>query len=214
MLTRTTSTEPLTDAEVTSWAPARAKRLASSLVGRGRYLIELLQGQSGFSDDGATPLNPQGKIGIDRSGPPWGDAHLHPLWWAEYAAGTLVYGEDHPVSLTTQGQIERITARFFVRPFFVSPTAPYSRAYFRGQGTRIGGTGTATATVRIYGPESDSGPSSSATISTTSTGSFGTGAFCYVRPGWNERIIEFELTGSVGIDLGPMSLNQVVRRTH
>jgi hypothetical protein len=214
MLTRIVSTEPLTTAEAESWAPARAKRLASSLAGRARYILELLQGYSYCPDDGATPLNPQGAIGIDRSGPPWGDAHLHPLWVVEYAAGSVVYGESPSVSLTTQGQIERITARFFVRPFAVAPLVPYSQIYFRGQGSRIGGAGTATATVRIYGPEVDSGPSTSATISTTGTASFGTGAFCVCRPGWNERVIEFELTSTVGLDLGCVSLNQVVRRSH
>lgn len=212
---RVASIEPLTDAEVTSWAPARAKRIAYSLAGRARYLHELLTGRNAFADDGATPLNPQGRIGIDRSGPPWGDAHRHPVWWAEFAAGTLIYGEQAPISLTTQGQIERITARFFIRPHFRgNGRTPYTRVYFRGQGTRIGGAGTATATVRVYGPEGDRGPAMSAGISTTGTGSFGTGAWCAVSPGWNERIIEFELTSTVGLDLGPMSLNQTVRRSH
>ena len=214
MIIRTTSAEPLTTGEATSWAPARAKRLASSLAGRARYILELLQGQNAFNDDGATPLNPQGQIGIDRSGPPWGDAHLHPLWWSEWCAGSLVYGEVPPISLTAQGQIERVTARFFVRPFHLLPLAPYARGYFRGQGTRIGGAGTATAEVRLYGPEGDSGASVAATISTTGTASFGTGAWTPLRPGWNERIIEVELTGTVGLNLGPMSINQVVRRTH
>ena len=155
MLTRTTSTEPLTDDEVNSWSPARAKRIAYSLAGRARYLLEALQGVNAFGDDGGTPLNPQGAIGIDRSGPPWGDAHLHPLWVSEWCAGTLVYGETPPVTLTTQGQIERVRARFFVRPFYDAEKAPYSRGYFRGQGTRIGGAGTATAIVRLLEPEGD-----------------------------------------------------------
>jgi hypothetical protein len=220
-LSRISSSEPLADSEVRSLAPAVSRRLATSLAGRGRYLLELLRGDTaGFADDGATPLNPQGQRGIDRSGPPWGDAHQHPIWVTEYANGTDVLGEVPTATLTTVGQIVGITARFFVRPFYVSPLAPYSRAYFRGLGTRLGSAGTtAGATVRVYGPDGLAGSFTSATLSTTTTAQFGTGAYAAeLRPGWNERLIQFELTslsvGATGMDIGPCSLNQVVRRTH
>jgi hypothetical protein len=220
-LSRISSSEPLADSEVRSLAPAVSRRLSTSLAGRGRYLLELLRGDTaGFADDGATPLNPQGQRGIDRSGPPWGDAHQHPIWVTEYANGTDVLGEVPTATLTTVGQIVGITARFFVRPFYVSPLAPYSRAYFRGLGTRLGSAGTtAGATVRVYGPDGLAGSFTSATLSTTGTAQFGTGAYAAeLRPGWNERLIQFELTslsvGATGMDIGPCSLNQVVRRTH
>jgi hypothetical protein len=218
-LSRISSSEPLADREVRSLAPAVSRRLATSLAGRGRYLLELLRGDTaGFVDDGATPLNPQGQRGIDRSGPPWGDAHMHPIWITEYTSGTDVEGEVPTATLTTVGQIASITARFFVRPFYVSPLAPYSRAYFRGLGTRLT-AGTANATVRVYGPDGLAGSFTSATLSTTGTAQFGTGAYAAdLRPGWNERLIQFELTslagGATGMDIGPCSLNQVVRRTH
>lgn len=218
-LSRISSSEPLADREVRSLAPAVSRRLATSLAGRGRYLLELLRGDTaGFADDGATPLNPQGQRGIDRSGPPWGDAHLHPIWVTEYTVGTDVLGEVPTATLTTVGQIVSITARFFVRPFYASPLAPYSRAYFRGLGSRLT-AGTAGATVRVYGPDGLAGSFTSATLSTTGTGQFGTGAYAAeLRPGWNERLIQIELTslsgGATGMDIGPCSLNQVVRRTH
>jgi len=218
-LSRISSSEPLADSEVRSLAPAVSRRLATSLAGRGRYLLELLRGDTaGLADDGATPLNPQGQRGIDRSGPPWGDAHTHPIWVTEYANGTDVLGEVPTARLTTVGQIVGITARFFLRPFYVSPLAPYSRAYFRGLGTRLT-AGTANATVRVYGPDGLAGSFTSATLSTTGTAQFGTGAYAAeLRPGWNERLIQFELTslsgGATGMDIGPCSLNQVVRRTH
>ena len=218
-LSRISSSEPLADREVRSLAPAVSRRLATSLAGRGRYLLELLRGDTaGFADEGATPLNPQGQRGIDRSGPPWGDAHLHPIWVTEYTVGTDVEGEVPTATLTTVGQIASITARFFVRPFYVSPLAPYSRGYFRGLGTRLT-AGTAGATVRVYGPDGLAGSFTSATLSTTGTAQFGTGAYAAeLRPGWNERLIEIELTslsgGATGMDIGPCSLNQVVRRTH
>ena len=219
-LTRITSSEPLTDAETRSLAPAVSRRLATSLAGRARYLLELLRGDNaGFDDDGGTPLNPQGLRGIDRSGPPWGDAHTHPVWWTEYASAADIVGEVPTATLTTVGQIETIIARFFVRPFYKSPFSPYSRAYFRGVGTALT-SGTAGATVRVYGPDGLSGSSRSDTISATTTPTtWGTGAYAAdLEPGYTTRIIEIELTslagGATGLVVGPCSLNQVVRRTH
>jgi hypothetical protein len=149
-LSRISSSEALTDSEVRSLAPAVSRRLATSLAGRGRYLLELLRGDAaGFPDDGGTPLNPQGQRGIDRSGPPWGDAHLHPLWVTEYAPATDILGEEPTVTLASVGDIASITARFFVRPFYrtaiheglfsrarLSPDGRHCRRY--GTGLRCG----------------------------------------------------------------------------
>jgi len=212
----------LTDAEATSLAPARAKRLAYSLSGRARYLYEILTGEPAVDDGGATPLNPQGRMGVDRSGPPWGDAHLHPMWsYVAMGAGGLVYpvvGGAHQQFIECdggQGTFRRLTARFWVRPHYSAPGMPYTRAYLRGLVSRKGASGTATITVRVYGPDGESGPSTSATGSTTSaTAAITLDAWCPVTPGWNERIIEIEQTSTVGSYVGPLSLNQVVRRSH
>jgi hypothetical protein len=220
-ITRVVSHEPLTDAECRSLAPARAKRLAYSLSGRARYLYEMLTGEPAVDDGGATPLNPQGRMGVDRSGPPWGDAHLHPMWtYAAAGFGGVVYpviGGTHQMFIEMsggQGTFRRITARFWVRPHYGAPGMPYTRAYLRGLVTRKGASGTATITVRVYGPDGESGPSTSATGSTTSTDAISLDAWCPVTPGWNERIIEIEQTSTVGCYVGPISLNQVVRRRH
>jgi hypothetical protein len=218
---RVVSKEPLSDAECRSLAPARAKRLAYSLSGRARYLLEMLTGEPAADDGGATPLNPQGRMGVDRSGPPWGDAHLHPVWSYGVAipvtsvifpAATGTYG--HVLDLNTgTGFVRRLTARFWVRPHHSTPTAPYSRLYLRATGTSTGGT--ATATIRVYSTaEGEGGPSTSATVSTTGTAAFSTAAWCIVKPGWNERLLEIEQTSSTRVLVGPMSLNQIVRRSH
>jgi hypothetical protein len=219
---RAVSIEPLTDAECRSLAPARAKRLAYSLAGRARALYELATGEPAVDDGGATPLNPQGLMGIDRSGPPWGDAHLHPVWTM---ATTANVGSDiYPDKAGSYGRvlyldggsgtITRLIARFYVRPFAVAPLVPYSRVYLRGVGTSDDLVTTSSATIRVYGPDGDRGPSTSATVSTTTSAAFSTGAYCLVSPGWNERVIEIDQTSANGIYIGPLSLNQVVRRTH
>lgn len=211
---RIVSTEPLTDAECRSLAPARARRLATSIAGRARALYELALGTPAYDDGGATPVNPQGSLGVDRSGPPWGDAHLHPVW--TYAA--IVQGVYPSLRVLEvdggTGTILRIRARWWCRPFQMGPGVPYSRAYLRGMVSRKGASGTATVTVRVYGPSGDSGPSTSTTGSTTGSADLGTDAWTPQYPGWNERIIEIEQTGSVGAYIGPLSLNQIARRSH
>lgn len=216
---RVTSTEPLTDAECQSWAPARAKRLAYSIAGRARYLYEMATGESAADDGGGTPLNPQGFIGADRSGPPFGDAHMHPLWWYGMTLNqaTSVYSApsgQRALYLNAQGTIHRIVARFWIRPFARGRLKPYRRAYLRALGTSDDLVTTSAATIRVYGQDGESGPFMSVTVSTTSQAAFGTTAYTLVKPGWNERIIEIEQTSANGIYIGPLSLNQVVRRVH
>lgn len=214
---RVTSTEPLTDAECRSLAPARAKRLAYSIAGRVRYLYETATGETAIDDGGGTPLNPQGLIGADRSGPPFGDAHMHPMWEMGATINQSAFyppGADRAIYLNEMGSIRRVTARFWVRPFARGRLKPYRRAYLSALGTSDDLVTTSAATIRVYGPDGDSGASMSATVSTTSQAAFSAGAYCHVSPGWNERIIEIEQTSANGIYIGPISLNQVARRSH
>lgn len=57
--------------------------IARSIVGRTRVNYEVLTGTNPFTDEQpASPRNPQGTLGHDHSGPPWGSAFLHPVvWW-------------------------------------------------------------------------------------------------------------------------------------
>lgn len=220
-ITREISSEPLRDDEATSWAPAVSRRLATSLAGRGRYLLELLRGDNcGFEGDAGTPLNPQGLLGVDRSGPPWGDAHQHPLWVYEYKASSVIIGEIPLATLDTVGEQVTIFAEFPVRPFFQFDRAPYSRAYLAWRITQTTGGATppsATAVARIYasGSNAQDTPSSSLTTTTT-TASAGT-AFGYTRPGINNLRIVVEATalgaGAV-VRVDAMSLIQIARRSH
>lgn len=72
----------LPPAQFRSQAPAHTSVLRS-LAGRVRYLYELISGEvpSTAADMPCTPLNPDGEIGINKSGPPWGSALLHPIAW-------------------------------------------------------------------------------------------------------------------------------------
>lgn len=223
-LQKIVSGQPLRQAQVRSLAPATAD-LAASLAGRVRYLYELATGVSAAPDGGATPLNPQGRLGIDHSGPPWGNAFQHPVWIAEGFVNTTtnVYGEGPLFSLTTSNKIQAIVARFVVRPFQYFPLAPYSQLYLTARGTRASGAGTATVAVRIYDGITTDGAVRSTTISSSgSIASVATEIHTLIGPqlparnGWiaQERRIEFELTSTDPMNIHFCSINQVARRSH
>ena len=218
-ISRISSTEPLRDDEATSWAPAVARRLATSLAGRARYLLELIRGDDcGFDGDSGTPLNPQGQPGIDRSGPPWGTAHTHPLWIYEYKDSADINGAT-PLGYTMNAVGQQITIypEFPVRPFFVFDGAPYSRAYLRWRITKTAGTGSVTVLARIYPAGSDEQTTPSASI-TTSSSTTSTGiAYGDIQPGINNlRIVLEAITVPSGctIRIDAMSLNQIEARSH
>lgn len=227
-----TSTQWLRQAELKGTRPATA-RIAQSIAGRNRYLYELATGDPAFSDGQATPLNPQGALGVDHSGPPWGNAFQHPLWTMEghngIGSGDL-YGESVAVTVPSSSTVT-IIARFVVRPFQQAPLVPYSRARLAAFGRTAGGAAATTAaTFRVYdGPGVDS---ASRTATMTST----TGAFAalsgnvYASIEWikrrdpeptearwvtlERRIDITETSGAGSMEIVAMSLNQTVRRSH
>ena len=218
-LQRFISRQPLLDSEARSLAPAVADRLAESIVGRARLLWELATGANPVDDEGGSRLNPQGKRGVDRSGGPWGDAIEHPLWGYESDASlsAVVYGRVFPwISLTSQGQIARRAVTLEVRPFETRDRTPYSRGIVTLRALRIGGAGTATATIRCYADAalvaSTTGALSctSSTVLTTSTSAPWIG----LRPGVQTVLIEVELTSTVGMEIHQASISQVARRSH
>ena len=188
-------------------------------MGRARLLWELATGDNPVDDEGGSRLNPQGKRGVDRSGGPWGDALQHPLWGYESDASlsAVVYGRVQPwISLTSQGQIARRSVTLEVRPFETRDRAPYSRGIVNLRGLRIGGAGTATATIRCYADPAlvanttGSLSCTSATVLTTSTSAPWIG----LRPGVQTVLIEVELTSTIGMEIHQASISQTARRSH
>lgn len=218
-LQRFISRKPLLPSETRSLAPAVADRLAESIVGRARLLWELATGDNPVDDEGGSALNPQGKRGVDRSGGPWGDALEHPLWSYESDASlsAVVYGRAFPwVTLTAQGQIERRAVTLEVRPFATRDRTPYSRGVVNLRALRIGGAGTATATIRCYAG-ADLAVSTTGALSVTSTTALTTSTsapWIGLRPGVQTVLIEVELTSTVGMEIHQASISQTARRSH
>jgi hypothetical protein len=125
----------LSDDDVQSLAPAHAK-IVKSLAGRVRLLAELATGQSII--DGEPPMAPpnpdRDSCGVNFTGPPWGSAWLHPLWWrgGTRLSGTVEGGSVTIASEVGDGTINApltVRGRFTLRNFATSATAPYSRGY-------------------------------------------------------------------------------------
>ena len=84
------STTPLTAPEVAAHAAARIE-VPQSLAGRARYLWEMATGASAVdSEQAQVPVNPQGLLGFDMSGPPFGPCLLLPVAWWEGRSGAGV----------------------------------------------------------------------------------------------------------------------------
>lgn len=215
-ITRIVSSSPVTYLQLRTHAPAVAS-IAESLAGRVRYLYELAAGVPAIADDGVvTPLNPQGRVGVDRSGPPWGDALQHPIWiWEGTPASTSIYGEKPIASLSTSGSKASVRARMIVRPFQLAPLAPYSLGQLTVRGIRTAGAGTATATIRTYAGTVAEDPARTATLTMASSTVLSSATVLIpLVPGYVERLIEIEATASVAFAVTHMSISQIVRRSH
>jgi hypothetical protein len=214
------SNTPLLNEETRGNGRAVSFRTAISLLGRNSILYELASGSSPNGQPFA--LNPQGRAGVDRSGPPWGTAHRHTVWSHEGGDTTTdIYGIAPAIVLSTAGEKKRILANFNCRPFAPSNNAPYSRLQLDVCAVRVGGAGTAVVSIKVWQTnEGDSGPYQSATITLNSASKFNftTSPFIMCNPRNNLRIIEITLDsesgGATGAEIYSLSLNQVVRNSH
>lgn len=120
---------PLRDTDCDSESDALAF-VIQSLAGGAAYLYELISGKAA-GDTQLTPPNPQGEIGIDLSGPPWGSAIRHPIAWLGGAKPDTAIGYGMAPVLTVQANARAVIGPWliWVRPFERLPLpaiAPYS----------------------------------------------------------------------------------------
>lgn len=215
-ISRIVSSSPLTQTQIRTYAPAHAT-IAESLAGRVRYLYELATGKASIDADGiVTPLNPQGLPGVDRSGPPWGDALTHPLWiWEGIPASSTVFGEKPIASFSGTGDRARVLARLQVRPFQERIGAPYSFGELVVYGVRTGGAANATATISTYPDRTDTGSARTKTLTMTTIGTLSSASLLIpLSPGYCERLITIEATATPSFQIVHMAINQIQRRSH
>lgn len=113
---------------------------AISVVGRARLAWELAHGESGVPGEPAgSPLNPQGLVGVDMSGPPWGPALRLPVAQISFSTTNESVTPTHN-SVIGAERVVLPVLHFWNRPHAVRDdgTSPLSRLLVRFRATRSG----------------------------------------------------------------------------
>lgn len=130
--------DPLTTAQTASLATASTD-VIRSIVGRTRWLYELVSGESGDADEVAvTPKNPAGTIGVNLTGPPWGPALRHTVWCTGGIVDTTTTAVTPPPIVTLKTDVDyqvnvfELKVNMYLRRFANwqvagDKAAPYSR---------------------------------------------------------------------------------------
>jgi hypothetical protein len=228
MLKRVGTRQSVTDAETRSLAPAVADRLAYSIAGRARYLWELARGQNADSSDTpATPYNPNGDLGVNHSGNPWGCAIRHPMMLMEHDCGlsTAFYGRQQvALELRLVGETWKRRCSFWNRLFQKTNLAPYSRGYLTVMHSRVGGSGSPTFNLSCLNQDENGisffGGGMTQTITSTSHTVVQHSTFaiyCRAKPAINFVTLDFALASlstASGINIWGWSINQITSLDH
>lgn len=211
------STQRLLRSDVRSLAAALAK-IPIALAGGARTLYELSAGESAEAGEpAATPRNPQGGTGVDRSGYPWGPAFRHPLW--STAGGHLDSGTIHGTktwATLTPGQRKTWAIAVYVKPFIVRTGTPYSRGYLSvGYASSVAAS---SVSVDVSLSRADT-PTlvQTSTVTTSSASIVHSDDIFYLslRPGLNHLILTMGHTAGVeDAIITDLALNQIVTRIH
>ena len=200
--------EALRDAETANDSPGDAY-VSAIISGRSRWLHHMLTGTLGTECN----VNPQGLIGVDWSGPPYGPAQRHNVW--HYAAPTSTalnnWSEtSRSFQVGRDGLACRFRGAFWVRPFPAHvPLTPYSRLYYSGVFDSVGVNGTMTWTWNVNGVVTEDTSSI-----TTSTSYLIDEGYVTVKPGWNTFTLDLGEGTAGDYDVLAVSLNQVKKLTH
>lgn len=230
MVTRIGDDIWMTDADLRSQAPGR-KEIVAALGGRARILTELAEGRTAVAgEQAATPRNPQGQIGCDLSGPPWGSAIRHPIAWCSGVkpATTKLMAPAPQIGTINRNSTGATTIGVFGpwliwnRPFeqwVDNRGPPYSRGYLS-----LCANGTHAASVDLFiriwnetlGETPDSARSTTETLSVTTTeATYDTTYFAKLTGGVNIlRGVFMVATDGEQLDVNSFSLNQIVKRMH
>jgi hypothetical protein len=215
------SKDPLTDAQARSLARADASTIRS-LAGRPRWLEEMTSGKSAVDDEEPfAGTNPQGLVGVDLSGPPFGSAILHPIAWYSGILNTLVIAPPGPLDSIPAGTKGAISPwRIWVRPHAKLPlpsVAPYSRGLVVLRAHRVGGVdGTVTVSARQLGDDVSATKTGTFTVTTTET-AFALASTFWVpfKPGSNdiELTVEHSISGAL-VTIDSLVIYNGQKRSH
>lgn len=206
------SMENLTTAECRSVAVARNK-IARSLAGRLRFLYELASGASAVAGETSrSGTNPDGKIGANRRGFPWGPAFQHPLWIGEGRFPTSAMDGERPWYVATSASAPRTWDLIIAVPRFTErQLTPYSRGYFSC--SVVGAAATSTTSVVTLTANGRT-QSANVTLATTTDSTVSPTLWAELRPGLNFVTLTIGPASGVDLTFASVSLSQIVERTH
>ena len=216
----------LPDSAVRSEAPAWAET-ARGLFGRVNEIYELAAGVAATEGEGAlTPPNPQGLVGWDLSGPPWGSALRHSVAWCGGRSpdtATFIQPDNDSDSSRryTQQRPALIFMLFYNRQHerITGSVPAYARLYWVLRTYRVCGATTPTATAKSWnaslGETEETSPSSD-TYTTTASDSQVLSSTLWVncKPGWNRVALQVTTTDSSVHYLTGFGLQNFVKRLH
>ena len=224
MVAKVGAKDPLTDAQVRSLARADAYMIRT-LAGRTRWLEEMTSGKSAVDDEEAfAGSNPQGLIGVDLSGPPFGSAVLHPIAWYSGILNANVIAPPGPLdsipSSTLNGKGVISPWRIWVRPHAKLPSpsvAPYSRGLVMLRAHRVGGVnGTVTVSARQLGADPSETKTGTFTVTATEDPFVLASTFWVpFKPGVNdiELTVEHSITGAL-VTIDSLVIYNGQKRSH
>lgn len=215
------SNDPLTVDQTASLATASAN-VIRSIVGRTRYLYELVSGESGDDDDPpVTPRNPSGGIGVNLSGPPWGAAVRHTVWMTGgIVDSTTTAVTPPPIVRLVESSDAQINTFYLVADVYMrnfdqwamssDRAAPYSRLQFT-----VGAVADSSVTMYIdYSISGSFTQVKSLSLTTTPT-YFDSGDLIPARPGKNRFTFRFTRSdNSVPVNVYHLGLHNIKKIQH
>lgn len=206
------SMENLTTAECRSVAVARNK-IARSLAGRLRFLYELASGASAVAGETSrSGTNPDGKIGANRRGFPWGPAFQHPLWIGEGCLSTVSLDGERPWAVMTSSSTPKSWDLIIAVPRFTERRlTPYSRGYFS---CRVAAASASSTSCDVTLTANGRTQTAAVTLATTTDTTVSPAVWAELRPGLNFVTLTIGPASGVDLTFASVSLNQIVERTH
>lgn len=197
-----------------------------SIAGRTRLAYELAVGLPAFPREGAiSQPNPQGRTGVDLSGPPYGSAVWHPVAWGGGMDNAASLAGEQPICDTIKATDRTLGPwLFWNRPHSELPTpyvAPYSRLFLLLRARLASGAVSSTLTVKMRVHSVSTGQvmtetSQAFTVSASTYATFQstTGYFSGCPSGPCAVTVTLKRNGSVNLILGSWSICNMRKRSH
>jgi hypothetical protein len=205
---------PLAPGEVAAHAIAKTD-VGQSLAGRDRHLWEMATGASAVVDEPASvERNPQGLIGIDMSGPPFGPCLLLPVAWWEGRSGAGVSAPS--IWSAIAGSKASTPWRIYNRPhrLRLDGNAPLQKLALLWRGTASAGT---SSVFRCTVANLSNGATTSfdRTINTTTTTDYDEATLFPFVPENNDIVMTWQrISGTRTLEMHSMTFAVAVKRQH